>query len=324
MMNATPVVILFFFAAFLVLMTIYYWYMAVKSSPKLHLKRRLRRMAVDTTDRRFPAELRLEILGEMGPVDKLIFLMGPVRALDRLIDNAGVKNVDVKSVMLIMVLLGGLGFSLSYLFGMKTFFIAIITLGAAIAPIYVLTFKRSRRIERFTEQFPDALDMISRSLKAGHALSAALQMVGSEMSEPTAGLFKVAYEEQALGLSMREAIDHMSKRIPGSDVRFFVMATNVHREVGGNLGEILERLAKTIRERLTIRRQVKVYSAQAKLSGVILVLVPPFMALLFYFMMPGYLEEILTVPWGIYVIYFAAIMQILGWLVIRRIVDIKI
>jgi tight adherence protein B len=323
-MSATPVAILFFFVAFLVLMTLYYWYVAVTTSPKLHLKRRLRGMAVDTTDRRFPAELRVEILGEMGLLDKFLFMMRPIRSLDRLIDNAGYKNVDVKSVMFIMVLLGATGFFLSYLFGMKTFIIAIITLGAAIAPIYVLTFKRSRRIERFTEQFPDALDMISRSLKAGHALSAALQMVGSEMPEPTGGLFKVAYEEQALGLSMREAIDHMAKRIPGSDVRFFVMATNVHREVGGNLGEILERLAKTIRERLTIRRQVKVYSAQAKLSGVILVLVPPFMALLFYFALPGYLEEILTVDWGLPVIYFAIIMQIIGWIVIRRIVDIKI
>jgi tight adherence protein B len=166
--------------------------------------------------------------------------------------------------------------------------------------------------------------MVARSLKAGHALSGALNLVGREMSEPTADLFKTAYEEQSFGLSMREALDHMGRRMPGTDLTFFVMATNIHREVGGNLGEILERLAHTIRERLRIKRQVKVYTAQARLSGYILAAVPFAMALLLYFAMPGYLEEILSVDWGIHFIYFALVSQLVGFLVIRKLINIRI
>ena len=191
-------------------------------------------------------------------------------------------------------------------------------------PLIYLILKRQRKTVKFTEQFPDALDMVARSLKAGHALSGALNLVGREMPEPTGDLFRTAYEEQSYGLSMREALEHMGKRMPGTDLTFFVMATNIHREVGGNLGEILERLAHTIRERLRIRRQVRVYTAQARLSGYILAVIPFAMALLLYFLMPGYMEEILTVPWGMNFIYAALVLQFVGFLVIRKLINIRI
>ena len=196
--------------------------------------------------------------------------------------------------------------------------------GGALSPIFYLKALKNKRIVRFTEQFPDALDMISRSLRAGHSFTAAMQLVASELSDPVSTLFKTAYDEQALGVSTREAIAHMTERVESTDLNFFVMAINIHREIGGNLGEILDRLAKTIRERLTIRRQVRVFTAQARLSGYILAITPLFMAGFFYVSSPGYMEELTEVASGRFAIALAIAAQVAGFLMIRKIVNIRI
>lgn len=323
-MTIIEIALLFFLAAFLGVVAIYLWYVAVKTSPRLLLRKRLRGLAVDVSDRRFPADLRLEILREMNPLDRFIFRFALVRRLDGLIDKAGLKTADVKLFILLIIVLGAMGYVVGYLLGLgKVFPLLLIPLGAFI-PIFYLLIMKNRRLIRFTEQFPDALGMVSRSLQAGHSLSAAMQMVGSEMPEPVAGLFRTAFEEQALGLSMREALEHMSRRMPGTDLKFFVMATNIHREIGGNLGEILQRLANTIRERLKIRRQVRVFTAQARLSGYTLAAVPVAMAGALYWFMPEYILELFSVDWGWYAVYIAISLQILGFFVIRRIINIRI
>ncbi|MEE9614803.1 MAG: type II secretion system F family protein [Thermodesulfobacteriota bacterium] len=317
------IVVMFFFAAFLAVITLYMWVVEVRSSPRYQIRKRMRGLASDAADRRFPADLRVELLKEMSPLDRVLFKSSLVRKLDDFVDSSGVKW-DVKMVFLLVVASAVFACTLGLLFTEGMIIpLALIPVGAVV-PLMVINYMRSAKVKKFTEQFPDALDMVSRSLKAGHSLSAAIEMVGTEMPEPVAGLFRTAYEEQALGLSMREALDHMSKRMAGTDVRFFVMATNIHREVGGNLGEILERLAHTIRERLKIRRQVRVYTAQARLSGYILAAVPFVMAAIFYVTLPGYIEEFFNVPWGIYALYLAGGGMVAGFFVIRKIVDIKI
>jgi tight adherence protein B len=322
-MTILQIVVLFFIASLLVVVTLYMWYAAVTTSPKYVLRRRLRRLAVDAADRRFPEELRIEILREMTPIDRLLFKLKPFRRLDVLIDRAGLK-VDLKVFIMIMLLSAALAFALGMLSGRGLAPPLILLPVGVAAPLFYLRAKKNSRIQRFTEQFPDALDMISRSLKAGHSFAAAIHLVGKEMSEPISGLFKTAHEEQTLGVSTREAIAHMAERVDSMDLRFFVMAINIHREVGGNLGEILERLAKTIRERITIRRQVRVYTAQARLSGYILAVVPVAMAFFFYFSSPGYIEELFVVEVGRYAIALAIAAQIAGFLAIRSIVNIRI
>jgi tight adherence protein B len=337
-MAILQIVLLFFIAIMLAVVTVYMWYSAVRSSPKYELRRRMRRLALDIENRRFPEELRSEILREMDPLDKLLLRIKPFSKLDMLIDKAGLK-IELKAFMLIILIAAASAFSLGLLIRM---FIAVpgrgdivmsVILAAvgALAPIYYLMFKRGQRLNRFTEQFPDALDMISRSLKAGHSFTAAMQLVASEMADPVAALFRTAYDEQALGVSTREAVAHMTDRVESTDLRFFVIAINIHREIGGNLGEILERLAKTIRERLVIRRQVRVYTAQARMSGYILAAVPVAMAFFFYNMSEGYMQELWTtdITWkgvkvGVLAIAFAVVAQVTGFLVIRKIVNIRI
>ncbi|MBI5598333.1 MAG: type II secretion system F family protein [Deltaproteobacteria bacterium] len=322
-MTAFNIVLLFFIAFFLAVIAVYLWYAAYRTSPRYLLKKRMRSLAVDTSDRRFPQELRVEILGDMSPLDKLLLRFPATKTLDKLINTAGVK-VGVKTFLLLIPAFAVIFYMIGLLFGIGAAFSLLLAPVGAAAPFYYLYVKKQKRLKRFTEQLPDAVDMVARSLKAGHSLGAALQLVGNELPDPAGGLFKTAYEEQSLGLSMREALDHISRLMPSNDLRFLVLATNIHREVGGNLGEILERLAQTIRERLRIRRQVRVYTAQARLSGYVLSGTPLFMAVLLYFMFPGYIQELFTVKWGTYAVYIAVAAQVAGFLVIKKIINIKI
>lgn len=322
-MTVLQIVLLFFIAMVLAIASVYMWYTAVKESPRHELRRRLRRLALDVENRRFPEELRLEILHEMSGTDRLLLSISPLKRLDILIDKAGLK-IDLKAILLVMLASALVGFFLGLLPERGLLMPLVLAIVGALLPIIYLRGRKNSRLNRFTEQFPDALDMISRSLKAGHSFTAAMQLVAQEMADPVSTLFRTAYDEQALGVSTRESIAHMTERIDSTDLRFFVMAINIHREIGGNLGEILERLARTIRERLTIRRQVRVYTAQARLSGYILAAVPIFMAVLFYYLSPGYIEELIEVDVGRYAIALALSAQVVGFLIIRKIVNIRI
>jgi tight adherence protein B len=148
--------------------------------------------------------------------------------------------------------------------------------------------------------------------------------VGQEISEPVGGLFKTAYDQQFLGLRLIDALANMNERIDSLDLRFFTTAVGINTEVGGNLAEILDKLAETIRERVKVRRQVRVYTAQARMSGYILAFLPVIAFILFRFMLPGYEDELLNSTKGIYVLISAAVMQVIGFLVIRKIINIRI
>jgi tight adherence protein B len=316
------IIILFFLALLLGCIALIMTYGAVKASPSFELKKRLRKLAL-RGDERLADDVASEIVKEMSPLDRRLYQIGFFQRLDRMIDMAGLK-IDYKAFILLIlvfaVAFSGIGFVLRRGAVLAIIFFFV---GGAIPLIY-LSAKKKSRLVKFTEQFPNALDMIARSLKVGHSLSAAILMVGNEMSDPVAGLFKTAYEEQTLGLSVKDALGQMMERMPSSDLQLFVTAVSVHREVGGNIAESLEKLAAVIRDRLKIRRQVRVYSAQARLSGYVLVAVPPVMALFFYVTTPGYMEELVTTTVGRFGLVYAVVSQIIGFLLIRKIINIRI
>lgn len=316
------IVSIFFIAILLGIITVYMGYTAVKESPNYELKRRLRKLAL-TDDEILPADVQLDILQDMSPLDKFILDFSLLRRLDRLVDNAGFK-IDVKIFILIILAIALAGFSFGLYLGRGILFAIVLLIIFFVVPFFFLMIRKNARVIRFTEQLPDALDMVSRSLKAGHSISSAIQVVGKEMPEPVSGLFKTAYEEQTYGLSMRDALSHMLERMQSVDLRLFVTAVNIHRDVGGNLAETLERLAQTIRERIRIRRQIRVYTAQGRLSGYILLALPIFMALFLYTVSPDYLEELVIIDEGKYAIAFAVIAQVVGFLVIRKLINIRI
>ncbi|HWR58733.1 MAG TPA: type II secretion system F family protein [Thermodesulfovibrionales bacterium] len=321
-MTLQIITVLFFFAVFLALIALYMGYAAIKASPRFELRRRLKTLTLEDKEK-LPSDLSTEIMHETSAIDKFFFSFSLVRKLDKLIDSAGSK-LDVKIFVIFMLVAALAGFTIGLSLRRGMLVAGVLFLIAGAAPLFYLRIRRNMRLQKFTEQFPDALDMIARSLRAGHAFSSAIQLVGSEMSDPLAGLFRTAYEEQTLGLSIRDAFSQMLERTPSMDLRLFVTAVNVHREVGGNLADTLERLGQTIRDRIRIRRQVRVYTAQGRLSGYILAALPIFMATFLYFFIPDYIEELVAVKTGWYIIGVAVAAQITGFFVIRKLINIKI
>lgn len=321
-MNMQLIVFFFFIAILLGLFFLYVLYSTVKRSSSYELRRRLRKLAV-AGDERISSDLASEVMLEMTPFDKFIYKYSIFVKMDRLIDHAGVK-FDLKRFFIILLMAGIAGFCAGLLLRRGFLPPVILMIIGLYTPFLYLMIKKNKRKLKFTEQFPGALEMIARSLKAGHALSAATQLVGTELADPVGTLFKTAYEEQTMGLSMKDSLAQMLDSMPSMDLQLFVTAVNIHKDVGGNLAESLERLAHMIRQRLKIRRQVKVYSAQARLSAMILLVLPVFMAVFFYLFLPGYIEELVNSNLGRSGIAFAVIAQCLGFLVIRKIINIKI
>jgi len=193
-----------------------------------------------------------------------------------------------------------------------------------VAPLMVVLNKRRRRFHTFLEQLPDALELMIRSLQAGHSFSSALQMVATEMPEPISREFGKTYEEQNLGLNIKSALENLVERVPIIDLKLCVTAVLIQREIGGNLSEVLRNISHTIRERFRIQGEVRVKSAQARLSGYIVSALPFFLFFWINLVNPGYMKTLYDHSYGVYILSAGGGMQIIGWLIIRKIVNIKI
>jgi tight adherence protein B len=222
------------------------------------------------------------------------------------------------------MLLAGAGATLTLLAKVPWFF-APLTAGVMFTlPWLWLWNKRRGRLKKFASQLPDALELVARALRAGHSLAAGLHVVAEEMPAPISDEFGRIYEEQNLGIQMEEAMRSMVDRVPNLDLKFFVTSVAIQRQTGGDLAEILDKIGYVIRERYRILGQVKALTGEGRLSGVVLIGLP---FALFAFMLhikPEYVESLWTKELGIKMSIFAIISQIIGAIVIKKIVDIKV
>jgi tight adherence protein B len=193
-----------------------------------------------------------------------------------------------------------------------------------LAPYGVVMYLRQKRLRAFEERFPEALDLLGRAVRAGHAFTTGLEMIAKESPDPIASEFRTTFEEQNFGLPLRDALLNMTERIPSIDVRFFVTALLIQKETGGNLAEILDGLARVIRDRFRIYREVRVRTAQGRLTAGILIALPVFMMLLLMVMNPNYIGVLFHDPKGMLFLTVAGIMQVIGSLVIWKIIHIEV
>ena len=317
-----PIVALIFLTTFCLVVVVCLAVTGVKDSPRSELKRRLRQMARQGSQE-MPAELRSEIVRETAPADRFLSHLPLLRGLDRKLDHAGLQ-LTISSFVTICAGLALAGAALAALLG-RTIWFALP--GAALTVLCCfgyLQIKARQRAERFTELFPEALTMISRSLRAGHSFNTAVQLVGSEIASPVGELFKTAYDQQVLGLRITDGLTNLNERVESLDLRFFTTVISINSEIGGNLSEILDKLSETITERLRIRKQVRVYTAQGRMSGYVLGALPIVAFIAFHVLNPDYESALTREPLGIYILAGAAFMQLLGLLVIRSIIKIKI
>ena len=225
-------------------------------------------------------------------------------------------------VSAVLAVLGGL------LGSRPTFGQPFIMLGCAGAGMFVpwghLYYRKWRRLGEIHRQLPDALELIGRALRAGHALFVGMKMVGGEMRDPIAGEFQRGFDEISMGVSVPESLSHLADRVELMDVKFFVTSVNIQRETGGNLAEIIDSLGRLIRKRFELKKKIQALSAEGRISAIVLMSLPFGMALTLHFISPEYLTPLFTDPMGQAMVAGAATMMILGAIVMKRMIAIKI
>jgi tight adherence protein B len=208
--------------------------------------------------------------------------------------------------------------------GFKIFFAFLIAFLLSTCPLLLLYYKEGKRASKFEEQLPDALDFISRALKAGHGISAAISMVGEELAEPAGAEFKITSDQINLGLSFSDALSNLADRIRSNDLNFLVISLVIQRDTGGNLSELLELISKTIRDRLKLKGKVRILASEGKISGWILTLMPFFLGLILYLIKPDYISHLWNTEAGIHMLSVASLMIPLGVFWMWKIVRIKV
>jgi tight adherence protein B len=204
-------------------------------------------------------------------------------------------------------------------------YIAVAVAGlAATLPYMYVRRRKTKRMHAFEEHFPEAIDLLGRAIRAGHAFSTGLQMVADEAPQPIGMEFRRVFEEQKFGLSLEDSLLALADRIELLDMRIFVTAVLIQREVGGNLAEILDKIAHTIRERFTIERQVRVYTAQGRFTGYLLAALPLGVGFLIYMLNREYMTILWERPVGRLLISIAFVLQVIGFFIIRKIINIKV
>ena len=265
-------------------------------------------------------------VSEAGPLPALErMLSGTTRgsAMGRWIEQSGMK-VSISGVLLI-----GVFFAVICAFAvmMLTRSPLGIPAGAAIGfalPFMLLKYKRTKRLRKFEEEFPEALDLIARALKAGHAFATGLKMAADELSEPVGPEFRKTFDEQNFGLPLKDALENLTLRIPILDVRFFATAVLIQRETGGNLSEILENLAHVVRERFKILRQVRVYTAHGRLTGYVLLALPAVLGVALSFINPDHMNMLFRERIGQILLMVAICMQTAGYIWIKQVIKIEV
>jgi tight adherence protein B len=256
-------------------------------------------------------------------MERIIHQFGVSSWLTRRIEQSGVKTTPGAIVLMAIVFALSCGLVADILLRQRLVTPLAAALGGAL-PFLFLIRGRSKRLRRFEEQFPEALDLMSRALKAGHAFQTAMGMAGDELKDPVGPEFKKSFEQQNFGLPLKDSLHQMTERVPILDVRFFVTAVLIQRETGGNLSEILDNLAHVVRERFKILRQVRTHTAHGRFTALVLLSLPPFLAAALTFIAPDHMELLFRHKMGQMMLLVAMIMQMIGFVWIRKVIKIEV
>ena len=269
------------------------------------------------------ALLRDEQLSKIAVIDTLLRRSGRVLDLQRMLAQGGLQ-IRAGNFLGISAVLGVVAAVVAYNFSQRIEVAWVSFLVGAVLPYTYASVRRNRRFEKFEELFPEAIDTLARAVRAGHAFTTALEMITSEVAEPVAGEFRQLFEEQKFGMPVRDALMNLTERVPLVDVKFFVTAVMLQRETGGNLAEILDNLSYVIRERFKIQRQVRVYTAQGRLTMALLMGMPPIIVTAMLLINPLFIRPLFADPIGHTLLVAGIVLQTVGYFVIRKIIRIRV
>ena len=267
--------------------------------------------------------IRQEVLSDIPALHRVFSEIPLLLRLQLFLRQAGLK-MRVATLLLVSLVLSLVGLLLGWMWHLPGPLMGLSALGAGIIPLMVASVQRQRRFSKFEELFPDALDLLARSVRAGHAFTSGFELIADEMPEPLAEEFRTTYDQQNLGLPLGDALQNLIERVPGEDVRLFVTALQIQRESGGNLAEILDNLSEVIRERFKLYRHIKVCTAEGRMSLYFLMGLPVVTGMFMYLTNPDYMTPLIEEPLGHQLLQVAVALQIVGYFVIRKITNMKV
>jgi tight adherence protein B len=283
--------------------------------------------AVQQAAERQPSEelalLRDELLSEIPALNRILSKSRRISRLQRFLSQADMK-VRAGKFLTICLLVGAIFGMVTMLWSHSALLTIIAVVIGVMIPFFYTSSRRTRRFHNFEALFPEAIELLGRAVRAGHAFPTALELIANELGEPVSGEFRKLFEEQKFGLPVRDALLNLAERMPIVDVKFFVTAVMLQRETGGNLAEILDKLSYVIRERFKILRQVRVYTAQGRLTMMILMALPPLLVVMLMFVNRDFISVLFTDPIGHVLLAIGIIFQTIGFFLIRKIIQIQV
>jgi tight adherence protein B len=314
--------ITFSVSAFIVLLV---WYLYLGETTQELVRGRIENMRAAQNWTGIAADLKLvrdEMFSTIPTLHRFLADAPGASSAQKYLAQAGLKTKPAK-LLLTSVVIGVLVYVVAGLY-VPYYLAFLVGVIASALPLAVVAFVRRKRLNLFEERFPDALDMLGRAVRAGHSFTSAIELIGQESPEPVSSEFAITFEEQNYGIPVRDALEHLADRVPLLDVRFLVTALIVQKESGGNLAEIVDQLARVIRERFRIYRDVKTKTALGRLTAGILIALPLAMLGMMMVVNPDYETILIHDPKGPMILAIAATMQLIGALLLWRIVTIEV
>ncbi|MES2014132.1 MAG: type II secretion system F family protein [Pseudomonadota bacterium] len=315
-------VVLGFLAVVFLLEGSYMAWNAYRGADAKRIERRLQAMSAGAGNQN-TSLVKQRLLAKTPGMERILLQIPRIHQLDRIILQAGL-NLSVAGFLGLSLLAALAGVVLAVMLGLPLFTVIVIGLVASTVPFIYMQGAKHNRMQLIERQLPDALDLMGRAMKAGHAFPSALQMVGSEMPDPIAAEFRIVFDEINYGISVQESLTNLATRVPSTDVSYFVIAVLIQRETGGNLAELLGNISTLIRARLKLLGTVQVLSAEGRLSAWILTLLPFALAFVLQLINPKFLAVLWTDPMGIKMVGVAICMMIIGIFTMWRIIKIRV
>lgn len=315
-------IILAFIAVVLLLEGIYFLWSANKSPEVVRIEKRLQSFSTGWHGLEDNI-IKERFLSESPGLQKILLLIPRIHSLDKVLLQSGLQW-NVSTFLMYTVFAGLCGLIFAFITNLPFIFVLLSVTIASVVPLLIVLNARRKRLLKIEEQLPDAIDLMARALRAGHAFSGTLLIVADEASDPLASEFRVTFDEVNYGIAMQDALMNLIKRIPITDLRYLVIAILIQRESGGNLAELLTNIGSIIRARLKLLATIRVLSAEGRLSAWILGSLPFAVAFMIQIANPGYLNILFTDPLGHAFIAGASVMMIIGILVMWRIIKIRV
>lgn len=316
--------VLVFIAVLLLLEGGYLLWKTYKGPEAQKIESRIRAISASLDNSQQTQLLKQRMLSGVPLFERLLMGMSRAHRLNRFIQQSGL-GWSVSKLLLSCLALGAMALMLMlYAAHQSLLFSVVVGAMFAAVPFFYVSHQRGKRLRKFETQLPDALDLITRALRAGHAFPSALQMVGDEMAEPVAGEFRIVHDEVNFGIELQQALTNLSVRVPLTDLRYFIVSVLIQRESGGNLTEVLGNLSRLIRERLKLMSKVRVLSSEGRLSAWILGIMPFALAGVMALMNPEFMTPLWNDPIGISIIKYMLILMAFGVLILRIIIKIRV